>query len=342
MSAESTETGALQEFIFVLFADAAQGCGARVYVWEIVMAVTIRQIHPVFVGEVTGADLLKPLTAEEATAIEDGMNEYGVLVLRDQNISDEQQAAFSRNFGELEVPDGAANITRPEDRRLGRVMADISNLDRNQSILGVDSRQRLFNLGNRLWHSDSSFRPIPAKFSILSGRVVPRHGGATQFADMRAAFDALDERTKAEIAGLVCEHSLIYSRGRLGFDELSEDEKANFKPVYQTLVRAHPATGRRSLYLSAHAGTIAGWPKPDARALLEELTEAATQREFVYTHHWQQYDLVMWDNRRTMHRARRYDDTGEVRDMRRTTVAGELPTVSDPAAIHAISAAAQS
>jgi alpha-ketoglutarate-dependent 2,4-dichlorophenoxyacetate dioxygenase len=291
------------------------------------MAITIRQIHPLFVGEVTGVDLRKPLTPEHATTIEDGMNEYGVLVLHGQNISDEQQAAFSRNFGELEVPDGATNITRPEDRRLTPLMADVSNLDRNQKPLAANSRQRLFNLGNRLWHSDSSYRAIPAKFSLLSGRVVPQHGGATQFADMRSAYDALDERSKAEINDLVCEHSLMYSRGRLGFHELSEEEKANFKPVLQALVRVHPATRRRSLYLSAHAGAIVGWSIPEARALLEELTEAATQREYVYTHHWQQYDLVMWDNRRTMHRVRRFNDTADVRDMRRTTVAGDSPTV---------------
>ena len=306
------------------------------------MAITIRQIHPVFVGEVTGADLRKPLTPEETTAIEDGMNEYGVLVLRGQDISDDQQAAFSRNFGELEVPDAVSNITKPEDRRLRPVMADISNLDRNEKIFAADSRQRLFNLGNRLWHSDSSFRTIPAKFSLLSGRVIPQRGGATQFADMHAAYEALDERTKAEIEGLVCEHSLVYSRGRLGFHELSEVEKSNFKPVHQVLVRVHPATGRKSLYLSAHAGTIVGWLKPDARALLEELTEGATQREFVYTHHWQQYDLVMWDNRRTMHRARRYEDTSEVRDMRRTTVAGEIPTVTESAVLHANRATVES
>jgi alpha-ketoglutarate-dependent 2,4-dichlorophenoxyacetate dioxygenase len=150
------------------------------------MAITIRQIHPVFVGELAGVDLRKPLPPEEATAIEDGMNELGVLVLRGQNISDEQQAAFSRNFGELEVPDAATNITRPEDRRLGPIMADISNLDRDQNVFSTDSRQRQFNLGNRLWHSDSSFRTIPAKFSLLSGRVVPQSGGATQFADKRS------------------------------------------------------------------------------------------------------------------------------------------------------------
>lgn len=305
------------------------------------MAISIRQIHPIFVGELTGVDLRKPIAPEDATAIEEGMNEYGVLVLRGQDISDEQQLDFSRNFGELELPDAVTNITRPEDRRLAPLMADISNLDRSQKLLGADSRQRLFNLGNRLWHSDSSFRAIAAKFSLLSGRVVPTHGGATQFADMRAAYDALDVHTRAEIAGLVCEHSLIYSRGRLGFDELSEEERANFKPVLQTLVRVHPATGRRSLYLSAHAGAIVGWSRPEARALLEELTEAATQREFVYTHHWQPYDLVMWDNRRTMHRARRFDDTTQVRDMRRTTVAGELPTVSDTTALQGNAAAAE-
>ena len=306
------------------------------------MPITISQIHPLFVGEVSGVDLSKPLAPEEAATIEDGMNEYGVLVMRGQDISDEQQVAFTRNFGELEVPDTVTNITKPEDRRLAPLMADISNLDRNQKLLGADSRQRLFNLGNRLWHSDSSFRTIPAKFSLLSGRVVPQSGGATQFADMRAAYDALDERTKAEIDGLICEHSLMYSRGRLGFHELSEDEKANFKPVRQVLVRVHPATGRRSLYLSAHAGAIVGWPTPEARALLEELTETATQREFVYTHHWQQYDLVMWDNQRTMHRARRYNDTADVRDMRRTTVAGDSPTVRDTSASQAITATAES
>ncbi len=293
------------------------------------MAITLRQLHPLFVGEVTGADLTRPLSPAEATAIEDGMNEYAVLVFHGQNINDEQQVIFSRNFGELEIPDGATNITKPEERRLAPVMADISNLDRNQNVFAADSRQRLFNLGNRLWHSDSSFRAIPAKFSLLSARVVPQQGGATQFADMRAAYDALDERTRAEIDNLVCEHSLLYSRGRLGFHQLSEVEKANFKPVHQALVRVHPATGRRSLYLSAHAGTILGWPMPEARALLEELTEAATQREFVYTHHWRQHDFVMWDNRRTMHRVRRFDDTKEVRDMRRTTVAGTSSTVTD-------------
>jgi len=295
------------------------------------MTVTIRQLHSVFVGEVEGVDLRKPLTSEEVAAIEAGMDEYAVLVFHGQDITDEQQAAFSRNFGELERPGAQSNITKDNERRLGPDMADISNLDKGNNLLGRDTRQRLFNLGNQLWHSDSSYRAVPAKYSLLSARVVPQHGGETEFADMRAAYDALDDETRAEVEDLVCEHSLIYSRGQLGFDELSEAEKANFKPVRQRLVRTHPVTGRRSLFLSSHIGTILGWPVPEARAFIRDLAENATQRQFVYTHRWQQHDLVMWDNRQTMHRARRYNDTEEVRDMRRTTVRGDAQTVQQAA-----------
>ena len=292
------------------------------------MSIEIRQIHPHFVGEVSGIDLRAPISKEDAALIEERINKHGVLVFRNQNITDEQQIRFSGHFGKLELPDLKTNITRDEDRRLGKFMADISNLDRTHNILDGDSRQRMFNLGNRLWHSDSSYRQVPAKLSLLSARVVPHRGGETQFADMCAAYDTLDATMKQEIEGLVCEHSLMSSRGRLGFDDFTPEEQENFKPVLQTLVRVHPATGRRSLFLSAHAGRIVGWPTAAARVLLEELTELATQREFVYTHHWQPYDLVIWDNRRTMHRARRFDEINEVRDMRRTTVAGESPTVT--------------
>ncbi|MCG8546407.1 MAG: TauD/TfdA family dioxygenase, partial [Alphaproteobacteria bacterium] len=292
------------------------------------MTLSIRQIHPIFVGEVEGVDLRQPLDTETAAAIEAGMDEYAVLVFRDQDITDEQQAAFSRNFGNLERPGGKSNITKPDQVRLGPEMADISNLDRDNKVFDRDDRRRMFNLGNRLWHSDSSFRAIPAKFSLLSARIIPSKGGETQFADMRAAYDALDDETKERIDDLICEHSLIYSRGLLGFDELSEDERANFKPVLQRLVRTHPVTGRKSLYLSSHAGTIVGWPMPEARCFLRDLIEEATQPEMVYTHEWRRHDLVIWDNRQTMHRARRFNDTEEVRDMRRTTVAGEEPTVS--------------
>jgi alpha-ketoglutarate-dependent 2,4-dichlorophenoxyacetate dioxygenase len=290
------------------------------------MSVTIRQLHPVFVGEVDGVDLRRPLTPDEVAAIEAGMDKYAVLVFHGQDITDQQQVAFSRNFGRIELAVGG-HIARPEERRIGVELADISNLDRNNRILARDDRHRMFNLGNRLWHSDSSFRAIPAKYSLLSGRAVPSSGGNTEFADMRAAYDALDAATRAEIEDLVCEHSLIYSRGQLGFTEWSEEERITFKPVRQRLVRTHPVTGRKSLFLASHAGTIVGWPMPEARAFLRDLIEHATQPQFVHAHQWRQYDLVIWDNRQTMHRARRYDETGEVRDMRRTTIAGEAPTV---------------
>ena len=286
---------------------------------------SIRQIHHVFVGEVSGVDLRQPLTREEAAAIDAGMDRYAVLVFRDQNITDDQQMAFTKNFGEIENAKGG-NITKDNEYRLKKGMVDVSNLDKEGKPLPRDDRRRMFNLGNRLWHSDSSFRAKPAKYSILSARTVASQGGNTEFADMRAAYDALDDATRAMIADLVCEHSLIYSRGSMGFTELSEDERAMMKPVRQRLVRTHPVTGRKSLYLSSHAGAIVGWPVPEARDFLRDLNEHATQRELVYIHRWRQYDLVMWDNRQTMHRVRRFDET-QPRDMRRTTVAGQAMTV---------------
>ncbi len=285
---------------------------------------SIRQIHPVFVGEVLGADLTRPLSPADVATVEAGMDRYAVLVFRDQDITDDQQMAFTLNFGAIESAPGG-NITKPHEYRLKKGMIDVSNLDKDGKPLERNDRRRMFNLGNRLWHSDSSFRAKPAKYSILSARTVASQGGNTEFADMRAAYDMLDDATRATIEDLVCEHSLIYSRGSMGFTELTEDEKAMMKPVRQRLVRTHPVTGRKSLYLSSHAGTILGWPVPEARDFLRDLTEHATQRELVYIHRWRLHDLVMWDNRQTMHRVRRFDES-QPRDMRRTTVAGEAMT----------------
>ena len=294
------------------------------------MAVSTRPLHSVFAGEVAGVDCRKPLTAEVVAAIEAGMDKYAVLVFRDQNITDDEQISFTRHFGELENYNAPGHVRKREDHRLGPGIADFSNLDKHGNIMSAEDRIWFFKLGDRLWHSDSSFRPIPAKYSILSGRVIPSWGADTEFADMRAAYDALDERTKAEIEDLVCEHSLKYSREAIGFTDLTEEEIAAFRPVRQRLVRTHPATGRKSLFLAAHAGAILGWTIPEARMFLRDLTEHATQSQFVYSHPWQPYDLVMWDNRTTMHRARRFD-RNEVRDVRRTTLAGALPTVEQPA-----------
>ena len=287
---------------------------------------SIRQIHPVFAGEVSGVDLTKPLTKSEVAAIEAGMDRYAVLVFRGQDITDEQQMAFSLNFGAIENAQGG-NITKAHEFRLKQGMVDVSNLDKDGKPFERNDRRRMFNLGNRLWHSDSSFRAIPAKYSLLSGRIVAKEGGDTEFADMRVAYDTLDDATRKLCDGLICEHSLIYSRGSMGFDQLSDDEKKMFKPVRQSLVRTHPVTGRRSLYLSSHIGTIVGWPMPEARDFIRDLVEHATQRPYVYAHKWRQHDLLIWDNRQTMHRVRRFDESVP-RDMRRTTVAGEAMTAA--------------
>jgi alpha-ketoglutarate-dependent 2,4-dichlorophenoxyacetate dioxygenase len=292
------------------------------------VTITFQPLHPLFAGELSGIDTTRSLSREQVAALEDGMDRYAVLVFRDQRLTDEQQLVFSRNFGELEFTRGTG-ISKPGELRLDPAFADVSNLDKDNVPLARDNRRRLYSLGNRLWHSDSSFKAIPATYSLLSGRIVVDKGGETEFADMRAAYDALDGATKEQIEDLVCEHSLQYSREQLGFD-LTPEERATMRPVRQRLVRSHPVTGRKSLYLASHIGTIIGWPVPEARALIRDLIEHATQSQFVYTHKWRQWDLVMWDNRQTMHRVRRYDET-KARDMRRTTVAGTTMTVAQAA-----------
>ncbi len=294
------------------------------------MAVSIERLGASLAGRITGLDLTRPLDAGQVAAVEAGMDEHAVLVFPAQRITDEQQMAFTLNFGALEETAGG-NVTAKGQGRLNPQMADVSNLDQHGKPLARDDRRRMFNLGNQLWHSDSSFRATPAKYSILSGRVVSTSDGNTEFSDMRAAYDALDQRTRAEVEDLVCEHSLMHSRGALGFDALTAEERTAFAPVRQRLVRTHLKSGRRSLYLSSHAGSIVGWPVPEARAFLRDLNEHATQPQFVHVHRWQPFDLVMWDNRQTMHRVRRFD-ADQVRDMRRTTVAGDGPTYQQAAA----------
>ncbi len=284
----------------------------------------VRALHPLFVGEVAGIDTTQDLSADDVSAIQAAADRYAVLVFRDQRLTDEQQLTFSRHFGELEETRGTG-ISKPGEQRLHPAFADVSNLDKDNRLLARDNRRRLYSLGNMLWHSDSSFKAVAAKYSILSGRVVATRGGDTEFADMRSAYDALDEATKAECEGLICEHSLIYSRETLGFEDLTEDERTTMRPVRQRLVRTHPGSGRRSLYLASHIGAIIGWPVPEARAFIRDLMEHATQPQFVYAHKWRAFDLVLWDNRCTMHRVRRYDNS-QPRDMRRTTVAGTAMT----------------
>jgi alpha-ketoglutarate-dependent 2,4-dichlorophenoxyacetate dioxygenase len=293
------------------------------------MSTTMRQVGPCFAAEVEGLDLRKPLTREEVAAVHDGMDRYAVLVFHDQRITDEEQLAFTRSLGGIEHAIGTS-LRPSNDQRLPTTFADVSNLDKDSKVYGREDRPRLFGLGNRLWHSDSSFKVVPAKYSLLSARSIPSKGGNTEYADMRAAYDALDDETKAEAEGLVCEHSQIFSRSVLGFTDFTDEERGRFKPVRQCLVRTHPVTKRRSLYLSSHAGGIVGWPVPEARSFLRDLVEHATQRQFVYAHKWAVGDLVMWDNRQTMHRARPFP-ANEPRDMRRTTLMGDGPTAEQAA-----------
>jgi alpha-ketoglutarate-dependent 2,4-dichlorophenoxyacetate dioxygenase len=290
------------------------------------MAITIRQVGPCFAGEVDGIDLARPLSPEDAAAIHAGMDRYAVLVFHGRPVTLEQQMAFTLALGPIEQAIDTG-LREANGYRIPTTFADVSNLDKDQRVFERDNRTRLFALGNRLWHSDSSFKPTPAKYSLLHAHSIPSRGGNTEFADMRAGWDTLDPETQAACEGLVCEHSQIYSRQILGFTDFTEQERARFAPVRQVLVRTHPVTGRKSLYLSSHAGGIIGWPVPEARAFLRDLIEHATQRQFVYSHRWRVGDLVMWDNRQTMHRARPFPEN-EPRDVRRTTLAGDRPTVA--------------
>lgn len=293
------------------------------------MTLTAKPLHRLFAAELIGLDLRQAPTPELTAAIDDAMNRYAVVVIRDQALDDDQQFAFAQALGPLEDSPGRVDFRR--HRLKHRQMSDISNIDLDDSLLASDDRRRMFNLGNLLWHSDSSFKATPAKYSMLHARSIPPAGGDTEFADMRAAYDALPDEQKERIAALVCDHSLIYSRALLGFDDFTAEEKILFAPVPQRLVRRHAGSGRRSLYLSSHIGTIRGWQRPDAMVLIRELTEHATQRQFVYSHQWQVNDLVIWDNRCTMHRARPFDDQRYRRDMRRMTLIDSAPTLEQPA-----------
>lgn len=292
------------------------------------MGVNVTPLHPALGASVTGVDLRTPLDGAEVAAIQAAIDRFGMLVFPGQDLTDAQQIAFTRNFGELENYRTSGHVRPRSESRLGAGISDFSNLDRHGQVLSPEDRVWLFKLGDRLWHSDSSFRPVPASYSLLSARALPSWGGNTEFADTRLAYDTLDPRTRALVDGLVCRHSLMFSRDTIGFRDLTEEDRAAFRPVRQPLVRT--VNGRRALFLSSHAGEIEGWTVPEARDFLRELTEHATRAEVVYSHAWRMHDLVMWDNRVTLHRARRFDRL-EVRDMRRTTVGGDAALIGHEA-----------
>ena len=284
--------------------------------------IKLRPLHPLFVAEVTGVDLRHPLDDATFAEIYEAFETHSVLVFRDQDIDDAQQVAFSERFGPLEVMlKGAVGQNSK--------VAGITNVDpATNEIIPVDDQRMLRQYGNELWHTDSSFKRIPALASLLSGREVPPEGGDTELASLRAAWDDLPEEKKALLDGLVAEHSFVYSRmlATGGKDFMSEEQKAQVPPVPQALVRANPTNGRKSLFIASHASHVIGWPVEKGRALLDELMAHATQPKYVYVHKWKPKDLVVWDNRSTLHRGRPYDYVNHRRRMVRTTVAGDAPT----------------
>ena len=295
-------------------------------------------VYPVtetFAAEIGDVDLSQPLSHEARVEIEAAFSRYSVLVFPDQHLTADQHLDFARHFGPLETSIHA--VRKDAKLRVPAILADVSNLDPDSSIWGKESRKRMFEMANRMWHSDSSFKRTPAKASLLYSRSIPPVGGQTEFADMRAAYDALPEDMKQRLRGLVAEHAIMHSRRKLGFDDFSDEENQTYPPVPQTLLRRHPGSGRMGLFLASHAGRIFGMPEDEGKALLQQLIEHATQRQFVYTHRWRLHDLVMWDNRCTMHRGKAYDDLRWPRDMQRATTSDVAPTcqqegIAEPAA----------
>jgi alpha-ketoglutarate-dependent 2,4-dichlorophenoxyacetate dioxygenase len=283
------------------------------------MALNARALHPLFAGEIGGVVLRDTYDRAVLDEIKALLDRYGLVVFRDQPFEDQEQIAFARRLdGELvmkvarTVIDTAARLNAPG-------ITDISNLDENGAPLDRADRRRMYSLGNRLWHTDASFQNPPARYSMLSAKSVPDADGETEYADMRAAYDALPPALQSQIEGLSAFHSIIYSRQTIGFTEFSDAERAEFPGAEQPLVRVHPGSHRKSVYIASHASHVVGWPVPDGRLLLRELTALATLPQFVYRHQWRVGDFVIWDNRCTMHRGLPFDETTQFRDLRRVT-----------------------
>jgi alpha-ketoglutarate-dependent 2,4-dichlorophenoxyacetate dioxygenase len=296
------------------------------------MTITVTPLHPHIGAEVSGVDVARSLDDATIAALWQAIDEHAVLVLKNQSITDAQLKAFAAPFGPLEI--GRAALQGGKRRLDIPEIGDISNLDTDSKIRARDDRRRLDMLGNRLWHTDASYMPVPVVLGMLFAVAVPPAsalgGGETEFADMRAAYDALDDAMKAAVDGLTVEHDIFWSRGQIGFTEFPPGEREKYPPSPQKLVRRHPGSGRKTLYLSAHASHIVGWPVADGRLLLHDLNTHATQRQFVYSHKWATGDLVIWDNRCTMHRGRPHDET-RPRDLRRATTLDVGSTLDEAA-----------
>jgi alpha-ketoglutarate-dependent 2,4-dichlorophenoxyacetate dioxygenase len=287
------------------------------------MALSFRKLHPHFAAEAGAIELRGVTDRRTLEEIRAAMDEYAVLVFRDQPFANDEQLAFAERFdGALHTKTGAAVVGR--NRFGNEALTDISNVDEGGALLGAGDRRRMYSLGNRLWHTDASFQDPPGRYSMLSAKVVPEVSADTEFADLRAAYDALEGETRRIVEGLRAHHSIAYSRTTLGF-EFSAEEQQKLPGAAHPVVRINPRTGRRSLYLAAHASRIVDWPLPEGRLLLRDLMEHATRPQFVYRHAWRVGDLVIWDNLATMHRGRPFDDTKHRRELRRVTTLDIAP-----------------
>ena len=281
------------------------------------MALTFKPLSPVFAAEVSGIDLTKPLTQQDVRAINAGMNEHAVLVFRQQPMTAQQQLNFASSFGPLDI--GLKRVFKRPERLGDERLIDISNVDADGQVTRRDSPKNLSNFANQLWHSDSSFMNPRAAYSMLHCVIKPSWGGNTEFADLRHAYDTLDERTRAEIQELKAEHYALHTRILLGDEAYTDEQKKSIPPAIWPIADTHPGSGRKVLFVGVHARQILGWPTAESRMYLQDLLEHATRREYVYVHKWEPGDLVIWDNRSTLHRGRRYD-IAERRELRRTTI----------------------
>ena len=282
------------------------------------MAITVYPVTQGFAAEIGDVELSGQIGPTDLEAIKEAFTQYAVLIFPNQHLSQDQHLDFAKQFGPLETTIGVYRKDAP--LRLRKEFADVSNLNHDNEVWGKESRLRMFQLANRLWHTDSSFKRLPARASLLYARSIPPIGGHTEFADERAAYDALPEDMKLRLNGLIAEHSIFSSRARLGFTNFNDEERREMPPVPQVVVRTIPESGRKSLYLASHAGRIFGMSEHEGRALIDQLIAHATQRQFIYTHRWRVNDLVMWDNRCTMHRGIEFDDLRWKRDVQRATV----------------------
>jgi alpha-ketoglutarate-dependent 2,4-dichlorophenoxyacetate dioxygenase len=289
------------------------------------MAISIERIHPNFGARITGVNLARGVDDATFKDIFDAFNEYSVLVFPGQPMTDEQQIAFSRRFGALE--ETISSIAN--NPNVARQIAFLANIDPDGNLIDPGDKRMVYHSANQLWHTDSSFKRVPALASMLSGREVPPEGGQTEFASMRVTWDRLPDDMKRFLEGRIALHSFAYSRGLVAAGLLRPEDEAQVPPVEQVLVRTNPVNGRKSVYVASHASHIVGMPVDEGRAIIKRLIDMTTQPENVYSHQWAVGDAVMWDNRCMLHRGRPWDGNKYRRVMHRTTVAGVGPTVPD-------------